>query len=337
MTGNNPYSDHHSLADNPATEHHLSHAGLSVRVISFGAAIQDIKLAGIEQSLVLGFPDSKRYETNRAYMGATAGRFANRLNQGQFQINGTHYQADRNENETHCLHGGLFGCGKRHWHLADKDERSALFTIDEPDGWMGFPGDISLSCHYEISDDGALCITYHGTTNQPTLLNLAHHSYFKLDDLPDISAHHLMIASDSYLPVTSDNIPTGDIADVTDTVFDFRQMKAIGTERFDHNFCLPSDGHLRKMVILKSAHSGIEMHLETDQPGLQFYTGDHLDEHGLTHHGSSYQKRAGLCLEPQNWPDAPNHAGFPHAIINADKPYQQRMRLQFLSPELMIA
>ena len=310
--------------------HALAAYDLRLWVTNYGASLQDLRLEGYDMPLVLGFPDAQDYASHHSHMGATAGRYANRIANGQFMIDGHSFALDRNEQGRHTLHGGSKGCGVQLWQLEEATNASALFCLEETDGHMGFPGAVTLRTRYEIIEAGTLAITYWATTTKPTFVNLAHHSYFRLDDSDDIGAHQLQIEADDYLNVDGDNLPTGTVMPVTGTAFDFTSMTAIGDRLYDHNFCLrdPHKG-LRPVAHLYSPISGISLAIESDQPGLQFYTSHHLSETGQTHHARTYHGRDGICLEPQIWPDSPNREHFPSALLLPNETYHQQLILRF--------
>ena len=314
----------------PITNHQLSKDGFIVKLVSFGASICDLRLKGIEHPLVLGLRNPADYPLQSSHLGATAGRVANRIAGGQFHLNGTLYELDRNENNKHMLHGGSQGCGVQNWQLDHATETEAVFSLYQPDGWMGFPGNFEIRCHYEITDDCELTIRYTAQTDKACPINLAHHSYFKLDNCDDIRHHIFQIEADHYLDVDQDNIPTGKLIPVEGTIFDFTSPRSIGDNSFDHNFCL-RDGQtkLRKIAYAKSELSGVSLTIYSDQKGVQFYTSQHLSEDLDTNHGRAYHGFDGFCLEPQNWPDACNHAAFPSSILFEGESYSQIIKLQF--------
>jgi aldose 1-epimerase len=222
-----------------------------------------------------------------------------------------------NERGITHLHGGSAGTGKRVWTLDQHGADFAVFSIVDPDGQSGYPGTMKIEARYELRSGGCMAITYTSVTDRPTLANIAHHSYFNLDGGDDILDHELMIAADHYLPVDADQIPTGEIAAVAGTDFDFREMRPIrraGAEgqqvAYDHNFCLsPARGPVRTVALARSLRSGVAMELRTGEAGVQFYRfqdsafGARPDRQDLWAH-------AGFCLETQSWPDSPNHEGF---------------------------
>lgn len=315
----------------PITSHQISAHGLSVSVTNYGASLHDLRLTDHNQPLILGFSDPSDYAHHHSHMGATAGRYANRISPAEITIDGKHHLLDANENGTTILHGGAQGCGTRLWQLVHHDKTSITFRLIEEDGHMGFPGKVEIEACYEVTAHQTLTISYHATSTAPTFMSLAHHSYFRLDNEADISAHELQIMAEQYLPVDDANLPTGEIATVANTAFDFRQQTAIGPRAFDHNFCLSSTtpSAIRPVARLFSPHSGIEMSIASDQPGLQFYTAHHLDERAPNHHGRPYRGFDGVCLEPQNWPNSPHMPHFPSSLLPKGAHYQQTLSLAF--------
>lgn len=303
---------------------------LRAKLIPFGASLQELYFDPTPHSLVLGLTNEADYAGHGAHLGANAGRYANRIAQGCFSLNGTNYQLDRNEMGKHCLHGGAQGTGVTLWQVTHHSEDTLMFALEEPDGWMGFPGALSATLTYQVTADNRLSLTFDATCSEDSIVNFAHHSYFNLANEADISAHQLTIHADHYLPVDDENIPTGEVANVAGTPFDLRHHRLLGTDQFDHNFCLTDHGGaLREVAQLSSDTSGITMRVASDQPGLQCYTGDHLAIAAPTCHDRPYQARAGLCLEPQHWPDAPNHPSFPQATLRKGTRYHQRCDFSF--------
>ncbi|RME14526.1 MAG: galactose mutarotase, partial [Alphaproteobacteria bacterium] len=217
----------------------LTGGGLTARLLTYGAVLQDLRLEGHAPPLVLGFADFAPYLTHSPYFGAIAGRCANRIANGHLEIDGKSFALDRNFLGKHTLHGGAGGMGKLLWTLTDHAASSATFEISLPDGHMGFPGNLTARVKFSLLAGGVLDIRMSAETDAPTLCNLAHHSYFNLDGGPSIADHRLKIAADSYLPVDDELIPTGEVAPVAGTRFDFRTPTPVGRAfPLDHNFCL---------------------------------------------------------------------------------------------------
>lgn len=300
----------------------LSGGGLTARIITFGAAIQDLRLAGHDAPLVLGFERFEDYEQHSPYFGATPGRCANRIARGRFAIDGRDYQLELNERGTTHLHGGSTGTGRMNWRIVDLGTDHVTLEVVDPDGRAGYPGNCTIRATYALKDDGLLSVVYESETDRATPVNVCQHAYFNLDGRPDILGHDLMIAADHYLPVDRDLIPTGEQRAVAGTPFDFREMAPIARKQdgrqvpYDHNFCLaPERGRKHSVALTRSINSGVTMEVRTTEPGVQFYAGVYLDVPVPGLEGRIYGPYAGFCLETQIWPDAINHAGFPRAVL----------------------
>lgn len=304
--------------------------GLSATILTWGAVLQDLRLAGHRPPLVLGFPKFKHYPRYSPFFGAIVGRFANRINEGKAIIGGKSYQLDTNYLGTHLLHGGQTNYGNQNWTIDAHDHNYVDLRLTDPDGMMGFPGKCDVLCRYEIKPGNILSISIQGMSDAQTLFNPAHHSYFCLDDSNDIRKHELCIAAPHYLPVTDQLIPTGDIAPVAGTKFDFSTMREIGNEEFDHNFCISTVRRdLQDVAQLHSPRSGVTMTLATTEPGLQLYTGHKLGPPVRGHIKPLYGPFSGICLEPQGWPDSPNHSNFPSSVLQAGTRYAQMSEYRF--------
>ncbi len=300
----------------------LAGGGLTAAILTWGATLQDLRLTGHEPPLVLGFENFADYRDHSPFFGATPGRCANRIALGHFAIDGTDYQLDRNQAGIHHLHGGDQGIGKRLWRVAEQTADRVRLEIDDPDGHMGYPGNCRISCTYHLQPDGVLSVTHEAETDRPTLCNMAHHSYFNLDGGADILDHEVAIAADHYLPVDGDMIPTGEVASVDGTAFDFRRERAVRLSvegepfAYDHNFCLSSERvEKRAVASARSPHSGIVMDVRTSEPGLQFYIGHKVNTAVPGLDGKPYAAYSGLCFEAQIWPDSPHHEHFPSAVL----------------------
>lgn len=306
--------------------------GLRASIISWGATVQDLRLDGHPHPLVLGFTTLQDYIDHSQHHGAIAGRVINRIAGGKAVINGTEYSLDVNLDGRHTLHGGRHGFGVRGWQVAAHEHDTMLLTLTDPDGSMGFPGTVQASCRYSVvaRDHGpALRVEMTATTDAPTLVNLGHHSYFRLDDSGDIRGHLLSIDADRYLPSGADTLPSGQTATVEGTGFDFRRMRPV-EGGYDHNFCLADRRRdLTEVACLASPHSGMSMRLATTEPGLQLYTGQGLGDCGRSLDGAPCGPFTGLCLEPQFWPNAPHNAAFPPIDLMPGDRYQQITEFTF--------
>ena len=304
---------------------------IEANFLSFGALLQDLRLAGHPHPLVLGFPAFAPYLTHSPYFGAIAGRCANRIRDGHLELDGTTYQLDRNFLRLHTLHGGAIGMGKRVWQIKQTTTDSVAFTILLAAGEMGFPGNLSAKVVYKLTSDATLDIEMQATTDAPTLCNLAHHSYFTLDGTGPISSHLLQIDAENYLAVDNELIPTGEVRPVGDTEFDFRIPQPIsnGTP-LDHNFCLAKTRRdIRKVARLTSEISGVSLEVSTTEPGLQIYDGSKIDIDVPGLAGEPMAANAGIAIEPQIWPDAHHHAGFPNPVLRPGETYRQHTQLAF--------
>ena len=304
--------------------------GLTATFTDLGAVLHDLRLDGHDAPLVLGLDDLDHYPEHSNYMGATAGRCANRIGEARFAIDGTAHRLDVNFQGRHHLHGGSGGTGKRVWEMAEAGPDRIRFALDLADGEMGYPGAMRVEAAYSCAPGAALRVVYRATCDAPTLCNFAHHSYWRLDDTGDVSRHVLRVAADRYCPVDEGLIPTG-VAPVEGTAFDFRAGRRLpGDGQLDHNLCLSdARGPLRDVAWMRSDASGVEMVLATTEPGLQVYDGAKLDTQVPGLGGRVYRAHAGVALEPQVWPDAPNHAGFPSAVLRPGETYEQTTEYRF--------
>jgi aldose 1-epimerase len=306
-----------------------------VDVITYGGAITSLWAPdryGAYGDIVLGFGSIEEYTSNPLYFGALIGRHANRIAQGRFTLDGVEYQLPRNDGDNH-LHGGFRGFDKRIWTAKEGDGALHLSYFSK-DGEEGYPGNVEAFVDYRVLDDG-LSIEYRATSDRDTIVNLTNHSYFNLKGEGTILKHELTLNADRFTPVNDDLIPTGEIAPVSGTPMDFRHGRAIGSEisaigGYDHNFCLNDwDGSLRSAVRLHEPVSGRVLEILTTEPGMQFYSGNFLDGSFSGKNGAPYVKYAGLCLEPQHYPDAPNHSNFPSTVLRAGEEYRQTSVYRF--------
>jgi len=313
----------------------LDGGGLSVSVLTLGAIIQDLHAdcGRGPQRRVLGFTQLGDYLAHSPYCGAIAGRYANRIAGGRCVIEGKPYQLSRNEAGRTHLHGGERGFSHRIWQLLDHGREHATLEYLSPDGEEGYPASLTLRCTYRITGDGELTIELDATADRATIVNLAAHSYFNLDldaGAADILDHRLEVLADHYLPVDAHLIPTGEIAAVAGTAFDFRQPRAIreaGAPQpaYDHNFVAGRErlAAPRLLARLTGPLSATQLEIHATEPGLQFYDGARLGPLLPGHGGRRFGAHAGLCLEPQNFPDAPNRANFPNPILRPGERYRQ--------------
>jgi len=288
--------------------------------------------------VLLGWPDEQGYRVNLNYFGAIVGRWANRIAGGRFTLDGADYVLDRNNGNNH-LHGGDTGFHQAQWHTSiDADGHGLLLTLDSADGDGGYPGNLRVTLHYKLNDDGALTLDYEATCDAPTPINLTAHPYFNLSGgTADIGDHLLWIDADRYLPVDAGLIPLpAGSAPVAGSAFDFRQPAPIGTRLgwpepqlalaggFDHCFCLrPAAGAaLRDVARVVDPGSGRELTVATTEPGLQFYSGNYLD--GVAGRASApYARHAGFCLEAQAYPNQINGPDAQAVVLRPGQVYRQ--------------
>lgn len=269
--------------------------------------------------------------------GALIGRYGNRINQGQFTLDGNTYQLPRN-NYGHCLHGGDTGFHHRIWEATQPDARTLVLSCISPDGEYGFPGTLKTRVTYSLSDDNALKINYEAETDKPTIVNLTNHAYFNLSANPSTPILHqqLMLNADYYTPIDSTFMTTGEIAPVEGTPMDFRTLKTIGKEidnddfiqlknghGYDHNYVLNTKGELSQIAAKAyDPESGRTLEVYTNEPGIQFYAGNFLDGTVKGKKGIYYPFRSAFCLETQHFPDSPNKAAWPSVVIRPGETYK---------------
>lgn len=316
----------------------ISSGALEATIITWGAAIQDLRLKGHAAPLVIGYRDFEDYPAHSPHLGAVAGRFSNRIRNASFEIDGQIYHVEPNLNGKHNLHGGSKGLGHRVWNVVGTGRDFVTLATIASDGEMGFPGNLNVHCTYMINESGTLIVRLEAVTDKPTVCNLLHHSYFNLDDggESDILEHQLQIEADAYLPVNEELIADGRVLPVKDTPYDFRSFRKIRYEiegkqlEYDNNYCLSSARRpLRKCASVKAARSGVRLDVATTEPGLQFYSGNSMgaDCIGLT--GKPYANYAGFCLEPQIWPGSLEYPYFPQSILRPGEIYAQTSHFTF--------
>ncbi|MGV9895589.1 aldose epimerase family protein [Streptomyces tendae] len=288
----------------------LERAGVRVRVLSYGGIVQSAEVPdrdGNTADVVLGFADLDGYVAHpEPYFGALVGRYANRIAGGRFPLDGRTYALAPNEGPN-TLHGGERGFDKRVWDVAEVEEGVRLSRVS-PHGEEGFPGRLEMSVTYTLDGSGALRIVYEAVTDAPTVLNPTNHSYFNLGGSGHAGGHELRLAASRITPVDAGLIPTGGLDDVTDTRFDFRRARKVGSG-YDHNFVLDKGvtDTAEEVAELYDPASGRVLTVATTEPGLQLYTADHL--------GEPFAPGDGIALETQHFPDSPNRPGFPSTVL----------------------
>jgi aldose 1-epimerase len=305
----------------------LSNGTLSAAILTRGIALQDVRLDGVDHSLTVGFPTLAPYETTMSSAGTLVGPIGNRIGGASAMIDGHRFDFHANFNGKHTLHGGGAATHKRLWTLTDHTDTHVELTLNMPDAEHGFPGNRTLTARYDITD-ATLRLTLTATTDAPTLMNLANHSYWRLDDHPTFDGHTLRVAADHYLPTTVDDVlPTGQIADVTNTRFDYRTARRLTPATdglIDNNFCLSQTRQPLRPVAWLTGTSGLTMEMATTEPGLQVFDGHILSRSDAPgNDGTPYQPHAALALEAQFWPDATNNPDFPSIILRPEDRWQQ--------------
>ena len=313
-----------------------SGAGAVAKVLTYGAVIRDLVVPGARgpQRVVLGLNRIEDYAAHSPYFGAVVGRYANRIGGARFTLAGETHHLVPNEKGRNQLHGGPSGFGTRHWTLVEQTAASATLVLVSEDRDGGYPGRLVAICRYLWTEPATLRISLEAHADRPCPVNLTTHSYFNLDGSPDIGAHDLMIAADAVTPTDADLIPTGEVRSVDGTPYDFRTLHPIGPAQngtvYDINYVLRSRGpELARAAILQSVASGVRLDLWTSEPGVQFYGGHLLAVPAPGLDGARYGPRAGLCLEPQRFPDGPNHAHFPTCILQPGQVSRQISELRF--------
>jgi aldose 1-epimerase len=325
-------------------EYTLTNAsGAEVRVITYGGIITAIRVPdkhGALANVTLGFGSLDGYLGAHPYFGAITGRYANRIAGGRFTLDGVEYTLAIN-NGRNALHGGLQGFDKQLWAAEVLADGVAL-RYTSAVGEEGYPGALAVTVTYRWDDTNALHIDYAAATDAPTVLNLTNHAYFNLAGEGSGSAlgHHLMLAAEAYTPMDTNQIPTGEIAPVAGTPFDFRTSKVLGADirsphpqimngsGYDHNFVLSGD-LARVSARLSEATSGRVMEMYTSEPGVQLYTGNFLTATLVGASGKVYRQSDGVCLETQHYPDSPNHPAFPTTVLRPGETYTSKTIYRF--------
>jgi len=322
--------------------------GMEVALSDYGARIVSIIVPdknGKKVDVVLGFNTIEKYlNANEIYHGVTVGRFANRIAGGKFKIDDKSYQIAPN-NGPNALHGGKLGFHNRIWSRRVNDMSQAEFYLVSPDGESGFPGNLTVSVQYILTEENELAICYRAHSDKSTIINLTNHAYFNLNGEGNgpVYNHQICIDADHYLPVDSTQIPTGEKKECKGGAFDFTTPKrlidqlAIPDDQtkdaggYDHNFILNNKEYqLKKPVaIAVSPLTGIALEVYTDQPGIQFYTGNALQGNDTGKSGELYGKHSAFCLETQGFPDAPNHPDFPSCLLIAGEEFKSDTYYRF--------
>jgi len=325
------------------TEYTLTNGnGVQVSIINYGGTVTKIIVPDKDEKMgdvVLGFDSLTGYlQKGDPYFGSLVGRYANRIANAKFTLDGKEYSLAGNDHGN-SLHGGNKGFDKVWWQIEKKSDSSLVLTYNSKDGEEGYPGNLNVQVVYTLSSDDALRIDYTATTDKATPVNLTNHCYFNLSagKDPTIENHELWLNADKFTPVNDQLIPTGEIADVKNTPMDFTSTKKIGRdiqqvkEGYDHNWVLNKNGSaLEKVASLYDPGSGRFMEVFTTEPGLQFYSGNFLDGTLTGTKGQTkYGLHGALCLEAQHFPNSPNQSSFPNTILKPGDQYQQTTIYKF--------
>ena len=317
----------------PVSRYTLCHAGVEASLLDYGARLISLKLpdpAGNIADVVLGYDSLDLYVADKSYSGAVVGRYGNRIANGRFSLDGEAFQIPQND-KTNALHGGPIGFDRKVWTAKEvpAEEGEALeMTLVSPDGEMGFPGALTATVRYTLSSRG-LQLDYTATTGKPTVVNLTNHAYFNLagETSNSILDHEITLAAEAFTPITEFLIPTGELKPVAGTFFDLRHGGRIGDHvdeddpqlrfagGYDHNWVLGPPNQMKLAAILRDPLSGRSMTVSTTEPGVQFYSGNFLDSTMPNRVGGLYNRRSGLCLETQHFPDSHNHSNFPSTVL----------------------
>ncbi len=322
---------------------------VEIRLMTYGGIILSIKTpdrTGAVDDITLGYDTAAGYFKNSTYFGVIVGRYANRIAKARFTLDGKAYTLPAN-NGVNSLHGGTVGWDQKVWHAEPFQNASGVgvvLTLTSPDGDQGYPGEVKAKVTYTLTDDSRLIVDYDATSNAPTVINMTQHTYFNLagSKATDILGQELMINADRYTPVDDTLIPTGELAPVAGTPFDFRTSTKIGAridqdneqlkrgKGYDHNWVLNRTGDgLSLAAIAKDPVTGRTVEVSTTEPGIQFYSGNFLDGTNVGKGGKVYVHRGGFCLETQHFPDSPNQPSFPSTVLRPGGHYTSETVFKF--------
>lgn len=323
--------------------------GMEVNIMTYGGIITSLKVpnkSGVSEEVVIGFNNLEQYTKDNPYFGALIGRYGNRIAKGKFTLDEKEYSLTIN-NAPNALHGGPEGFHRVIWTAEEAkggDEATLKLKYLSKDMEEGYPGNLTVFVTYTLKNDNSLDVLYEATTDKKTVINLTQHSYFNLsaDFTKPILDHEITIDADKLVPVAATLIPTGELTDVTNTAFDFRKPKAIGKEieakeeqlknglGYDHCWVLNNqDKGARFAASAYDSTSGRLLEVYTDQPGIQFYSGNFLDGTLPMRNGGTYARRTGFCLETQHYPDSPNQKDFPTTVLNPGENYKTKTTFKF--------
>lgn len=324
-----------------------NNAGMVVTLMDWGATLLSARVRmsdGCVRETLLGCASPEQYITQNAYLGASVGRYANRIAKSSFELDGVRYALLPSQGENQ-LHGGPEGFDKRRWRIVQQNDAEAIFALDSIDGDQGFPGNISASAHFRLTEDNRIAIEYSASVDKPCPVNLTNHAYFNLDgDQSDVRHHTLQLLADTYLPVDEMGIPQEGLKSVAGTSFDFRDAKVIAQDflsddhqrkvkGYDHAFLLQAQGDVTQPAAhLWSQDKKLQMTVYTSAPALQFYSGNYLAGTPAREHGE-YSDWQGLALESELLPDSPNHPEWPQpdCVLRPGETWRSLTEYQFIA------
>jgi aldose 1-epimerase len=314
-----------------------SKAGAQAKILSWGAVLRDLVVptSSGPQRVTLGLNSIEDYVAHSPSFGAVPGRFANRIANGRFTLDGAPHELARKPGDKHTLHGGPKGFGKRIWKLSEQSGSSVKLTLESPDGEAAFPGNLTAVCLYTLLEPATLRVELTATCDRPTVVNLTQHAYFNLDGSADVLDHELLLDCDFYTPSDAELIPTGEIRAVAGTPFDFREARRIRNpsgQTYDTNFVAalaPGADGLARIATLRSPKNGLKLELHSSEPGVQVYDAAKLNCPVPGLDGARYGAHAGLCLEPQAFPDSPNRRHFTDCVLRPESEYRHISEFRF--------
>jgi aldose 1-epimerase len=327
------------IGDSPVMEITIgSKAGATAKILTYGAVVRDIVVptkTGALQHVTLGLNTIEDYVQHSPSFGAVPGRYANRIAKSRFSLDGVAHTLEHKPGDNHTLHGGPKGFAKRVWKLGDRGDDFVTLSLVSPDGDAGFPGQMEATCTYRFLEPATLRVELTAVADKPTVVNLTQHAYFNLDGSPDILDHELELACDFYTPSDAELIPTGEIRAVAGTAYDFlapRTVRNPGGVTYDTNFIasrFPGADGLAFVARLRSRKSGVNLELHSSEPGVQVYDSAKLNCPVPGLDGAHYGSHAGLCLEPQAFPDSPNRRHFTDTVLRPDREYRHVSEFRF--------
>ncbi len=321
-------------------EYTITNGELQAGILSYGGIIRSLKYKGVDVNL--GRDSIEEYENNEGYFGALIGRNSNRIAKARFVLNGKEYTLYKNDGENN-LHGGLCGFDKKVWDVEEVGESSIKLSVFSPDGEEGFPGNLNVSVTYTITADDEIKLEYYGKCDADTVLNMTNHAYFNLNghNSGTVDGHILKMDSKFYTPNTDECMPYGEVHSVLGTAMDFTTEKTLGEafasgfeqiemfEGIDHNFVIEGSG-MRKFMTLTGDKTGIRMEAFTDQPAVQIYTGNVIEQGRVCKDGALYPIHGGVCFETQVFPNATEYSHFPSSVLKADEEYRTTTIYKFI-------